>query len=73
MGFGPIYINDKRKCKWRCYCWPDGYNCPKIPCNKKYSLDHGVEGVRTYFDKHGVAPCKTFTASVVESGDCSDE
>ena len=72
--FGPVYINDKRKCKWRCYCWPDGYNCPKIPCkDKKCSLDHGVEEVRTYFNKTGVAPCKTFTASVVDSGDCSDE
>jgi hypothetical protein len=24
-------IITKRRCTWRCYCWPDQYNCEKIP------------------------------------------
>jgi RHS repeat-associated protein len=67
-------IITKRRCTWRCYCWPDQYNCEKIPCkNKSCSLDHGTEVVRDYFNKWGVQPCETFTQSILTTGNCGGD
>ncbi len=72
-----IAVITKRRCLWRCYCLDEGATCYRLPCKQAKKgvcqRDHGIEVPREYYNKYGVQPCETYTASITATGRCGDE